>query len=492
MKFYFFTLCLCFVVPVSNASVTKYIDEIFPVFFQSNRVRALVNDINTNEILRYSALLQSPFTLRSSLGFDKVTSEESYLSLESTELTAKNKTAAVELDYRLLNSFNSTFSLSKAYSSFSPTMNSVDDLLQFSVKLEYDLVKGGENSSTFITAKIERDTFNQSKLQDYQNLNSEAILFRTLLAQFYSILCKEENLKKALISVNETVSKGELLLKTKNISYKDYLNFLTLRNSFDLRIASLNIEKGQLEDSFISWGDKIKLEVDDYFSKTLKCYNSQEELIKLKNTLNYKLEHTDSEVQNSLPVQSAKLGVHISKNRVDLAKNNLRPSILPYLQLSGSSSKYDHTSTAGEILKGNQKTIAAGISIEWDIPWTKDSNELRAATLINNGSKTRANFSHESIRSQLIQIERTVLNQESILDILIKTYETNQSLVLAINAQRSIGRIDSFNYTSAFLALNETVNLFMDSISSTEVSIFSHHVITDWEYILSFRNNKQL
>lgn len=112
-----------------------------------------------------------------------------------------------------------------------------------SLTASYDILNGATESSSYMQAAA---TASASKAKYYQALNerkSIRISFLKDLADFSALNCKINSLNKLRTQLDGTVNDGAVQLKVKLISTKDYLNYSSLKNQFDQKMLSYNLEK---------------------------------------------------------------------------------------------------------------------------------------------------------------------------------------------------------------------------------------------------------
>ena len=313
---------------------------------------------------------------------------------------------------------------------------------QVQLTLAYDLTRGGTDGPAKTIERINASRATRSLHGFRQRLVDLQVELQGLLTDVYVTECRLRRLEDLRGAVAETVETGKLLLDTKTISYKDYLNFVDLDNAFRRRIVGLESEQRALVERLERWGPRVVAATRELREQEPDCAPDVSAVIDRADSLDLARRRRE-EVAGGLPsVTAASAAVTTAKLDLHLERQDQKPSVVVFLQTEVSRvPPVDRT----------LGSITAGMSFSWEVAGARGDLAIqtdRKALLAADARREEVLVDNVTRINTLIAENHS---QKDVFAVIEKSLDTSRELLKVLDAERSIGLVDSLSYTNAVL-----------------------------------------
>lgn len=307
-----------------------------------------------------------------------------------------------------------------------------NDFYTNTLRLSYELIREGKNG---LTRSRSYTNHYQARANYYSNKNQSINIrqeFENHFIDSYITVCKLRALGSAKLENDKSLNKAKQSLKSKTMTYKDFLNIKVASNTLALQIAQLDNQFNIFVEQASKWQEAYKSFILSLKSKTLDCklvIPSQTRIDIGK--LVKKNPQTQSAIQTYLQ----------SQNEINSTLATYKPSVKPFIQYS----------TGIESLTGEDNNeFSVGVEATWIIPSEKSQYDKIASYYKKNAAQKEKQAQQRAFEAQLrqtirnLEVNRNLMKQ---VKINISNYE---ELLKTLKAQMGIGQADALGYATNY------------------------------------------
>lgn len=343
--------------------------------------------------------------------------------------------------------------------------------LPYSVSLDvsYDLLTGGSTGRERTIAAIRTERAWSNFFLRYQSLLDVRVKYMQLLTDLFAVACKISRLQAVQVEVGKTILEGKVQVQTKTISYKDYLNFQDLENSFARRLVSLQSQQRALTERLAVWGPTVSAGLPN--SSGAQCPAELGATLARAQAAVVERGRRQLLARAFPSFAAGQAALREAELQVRLAGLNRTLGLVPFL--SGEVSRQPF---AGQTLA----SVTGGVSLSWNIAGARGRHESAAANAAQKSALASLEATALANLSTLNGHSVEVESQQAAYAVQKKSLETSRELLKTLVAQRAIGLVDSLSFTSAYLNSVETGFAVIDSWAQLEKTIFALKTYQTW------------
>lgn len=311
-----------------------------------------------------------------------------------------------------------------------------------SLTISYDILKDG----TFqFQQKQAKSNILLKKSELYENKDSslqEKMRFINHIIDYNTLRCKMINVTYFDRKISEILSKAKSRLKAKSISYRNYLNYLSIKNN-------ISVQKQLLQTQTKRAISKIR----NYITQEIKF--SQK-------SCNYKIP----------PLKDVNVKKHPSIQRLRLLEQgfNEKSEVIKIAQKPAVNTFYTYSYNSDELLNNSKTDNRVGISFTWKIPEKSQNNEYAEAFYQKQYYEKLANIRYKTLQNLVDQEQTNISENKFLLKELNQLITDNEKLLKSLELEAQIGKDDSLNYANTMTNLISQKNQELDIISTIHKS----------------------
>lgn len=457
-----------------NLSLETFVKAALPAFEKSPSAISLNETIESNQLTYSGALEQSPFSNRTDLSYSLFQSDQNPTDLFLFGRRVNSWLLTQSLNYELRSSLAVQLSITYDYDHYQQPWyyDQLDRPYQALLRFSYDVLQGGSESLANSTAYASASQAKQTLYSNYDGLISARVQYVGVLTDLFVTECKIFGLKHARETVSQALKIGNLQMKTKTIGHKDYLNFVSLENSFAQQLASFELTRDQLFDQLSAWGaDAVGLS-RDLHKKSFDCVPDLDALFREIDQTRISRQELSAIAQSVPSSRSATAALSASKYQLQAAHLTNLPSLQPYV--AGGYNQISHSDQPF-----TQGTV--GITFQWTPPFMKGVDAEAAARKALTAAEDQEKATILNNNALLSSLQDQIVSQRNILSVLDKGAQNSKELLHTLEALRVIGQIDSLNYANAYIDRIDTSNAMLDSWGTLEKSLFQLSEYEGWK-----------
>ncbi len=407
-------------------------------FVNTPQYRQILRSTAVQQTQQEAALLQAPVTLGANAG---VTGYQPTPVIDGMSVArqALGITTEATLTYRDRSTFEGVVTARAGWGlQQQPSLVGASSLpLSVDLRVSYDLIQGGADSAEWLVARGSNRRSSQRETQLQQEVLESLLTLLELSTQAAAAQCRLALLSEVEARIVETVKTGELELRTRTLSQKDFFNFTTLETNFRSQQAGQRSALVTALRALEAFGDSGRAVAGAV--QRVRCTVSAPTL-----PADWGAPQVVEVVARGQPAVRA-LDAFRESLTLDVAAARLvnRPGVRPFL--SGTFAKPDFSSQAlGQ--------VTAGLAFQWNVPQRRGQLNVHATEESAASAGELTARVYQETRSQLLRSAEQIRAQAGVVNALL-TAEANANKLLAVlAAQRAIGQVDSLNFTSAYLS----------------------------------------
>jgi hypothetical protein len=393
---------------------------------------------------------ESPWTFSTQV---QDTSHEQNPELSLTPHPTNTFDSQLGLDYRLRSSFeislDATYDQVKYQEPLSAPYRTPDGPYNAALRFSYDVLKGGSNSLENTTAKSAYYSARRTLFVAQNEQLQTRVQLINLFVDIFVTECKIRELKKAQEFVGEAVKTGQYQLKSKTLSYKDYLTFVDLANSFSRRQGTLEGVQSANISRALSWGSEASRGPATLASQSIICMPKNK-----KNGTGLASKDL-TEMSKRLPsVLAAEAAIQstISQKRIVELGDDI--SLKPFLEAG-----YSQTPQATR----GFYAATIGLALLWNLGGEKGETAQAAATLDQQAAQENFERAIAASQSQIATLQVQVTSQLNLMTILDRSITNSDILLKTLRAQKRIGATDALGFANAYINMIDGVHSRLDT-----------------------------
>lgn len=442
-------------------------------FDDAPATQELLRSIQAQELSSEAASRQSPLTLktrvhRSAYGVNPDWDPD----LTGTLRQLSDLTVTQEVLLETRSSFKAGLSASYSSLQYQPLsgFDSSSQPFNLGLTLSYDLLKGGSDSPANLRARAESLEFRRERELKQQALLDSRIRYMQLISDLYVSSCKIAFLRAVHPRVQKTVTAGKVKVKTRTISYLDYLTFVDLEATFGKRLVEEETRRIAFLQEFSTWetsstpNKEIQEILSSLQSGGAECKPA---LASIKAGISSWSRMNDEEIRQLAIRMPSYRGAVAQRSASEARFKETRErdglSISPFV--SGGYIREEFSQTA-------QTAYSVGVALEWNLPAPHSSYETAAARAGFSSADMGTQRAFRENLAKLRTLQARVQAQENIIEVLNRAVDNSLELLKTIDVQQSIGSADSLNYVNAYLGGASASDAYLDNFAALQKDLF--------------------
>lgn len=344
---------------------------------------------------------------------------------------------------------------------------------------EYSVTQGGKRSQVEINQQIQMSTSRISLYTLNDNINNQLLQYYTLFTNYLVARCQYRENTKLTQSVKSTLDKGKKLYRARQISKRDYLNYLDLFNNFQNRVQTNTQQITQFRNQLLFYLNPKEIETleKQYRSYCNRYKNFDDTLIKYSQSFKANLPQINQYFEQTFLylVESEKITRNTLQTK--LQKMQQIPNVSPFLELQ---------TRRPDFLDDQNYSVIGGISINWVTPSREtranlDLFEFRDQYFPGNIQVTKANYI-QRFNQALI----TYQTQMSVYRTQMDSLRSTNQLIEYFDAQRGIQQVNSINYSNTLLRKSDLLNSLHAIVGSVDQQNLEFQLLVDQKLIQKY------
>lgn len=451
---------------VSNISASQN-DLVRDIFFKSSRYQLWLSKQQELQSGKRSALSSIPLRMDSSLYRTMPTyGDKTETALLGSSVLESSDVLSVDLVYQRPSSLKNTLSLDYTRNTYDTNYatDSTARSYDISNKIEYNFTNGASNAERKIAQDQEVTNLSLNELQSIKNLNSDYLDFFQKVMTYFMVDCKIKNQQQVKGIVDQTIERGKALLSINSISKKDYLNYESLQIDLEKTLANLTNDLYQAKYDIEALGLNFKEAIDEVkFGK----------MCQFDKILGFN--ENASDVKGSIDLEIITKQMELSSLEVKNAKRDTISDVTPFVEIGMSSD-----------LGKNSKDyrIVAGVSVGWDLPHAKLSNNIKYKNLGKNYNAGDYQFTKRKMEFELTGLKQDIKYLTQIVDITKRNLKSNDELLKILKLEQSLRKGDSLNFANSVNNRISLINNYYDLVLQMETKLAQIKLIQEGKYLV--------
>lgn len=305
------------------------------------------------------------------------------------------------------------------------------------LRLQYDVLRGGNRSAENDRARADAVSALGSKLQSWDQMLALRLELQSVTSALYGNACKQRGLEALRERAERALSEAEVQKSAKVLSQTDFLNFRFLRSSVMARVARLTAERAELEARLMVFGELVARKVAASIAAVRTCDPDFSALRSLSPPEAPVLERTAETAPGVAAQRAVQLALVFAR---EARGTELLPGLSPFL--AGRIARPDG-------LDSEVASVSGGLALDWAIPGERGAQGLEAATVQHRAAEAAAEAARLGALSELKALAARMTTQQQLMRVLEATAEDSAALVEILDVRRSIGDVDALNLASA-------------------------------------------
>lgn len=454
----------------AEVNLSTWIHQASGLFAETPQSLSLAQTIRSSKHGREAAHRESPFTVQST--WSRIGLQDP--GVASPWRKTVDWSLANQLRYQPRIGVEATLGVNTNFldTSSGSLSDSINRPYALSTRLAYDILQGGLSGREKTREKANVEL-------ELQNLHSAQAEWLTTKIQFigqmidlYVSECKTQQLAAARSVVAETVKSGRVQVKIKTLSYKDFLNFLDLENSFARRLATEEATRAAYFERLLDYGQTVSDVAAQLLKRNPICKPGFKEIEVRANESRMddaSIRRLALFIPSMLAAENAKKTAQFQLRLTKLAN---RPNLSPFVGMDYARQ---------EASTGALWSYTTGIGFEWNVAGPRGSYSVSSAEAELSAAGHQVERAFLDAVSMLRALQAQVRSQENVLLVLKASLETSRKLLETLNAQFAIGHIDSINLTTAMINGIDASNALVDSWGALEKTVYQIDLYQNWK-----------